>query len=191
MFWNFSLYSTFCLLRSIHFNNIGILCIFLSVTVYAVIQKYSSVYPFPNWGGFGLFLVFSITDGATMKTLSFVRFLCIMYWPSNFSYVYLGICTVMSGGDECILQRRKLRFRAGAQLVWGWAVRSHPRKPVGVGPLPGGLPSVSAGRVRARRWSGTRSFSLPLDATVVAVQRADVKCWASEYGPTHHVVVTI
>ena len=106
-------------LRSIRVDNIGLFCIFWSTTVYSITWKYFSVYPFQNWWVFGLFPVFSITNGVTMKTVSFVRLLHVMCWPSNFSYVCHGICTVMAGGDGPILQVRKLRCREGAQFVWG------------------------------------------------------------------------
>lgn len=63
--------------------------------------------------GFGLFLVFSITDGVTMKTL-FVRLLRVMYWPRNFSYVYLGICSDVWRMKH--FAGKETRFRPGAWL---------------------------------------------------------------------------
>ena len=103
--------------------------------------------------GFGLFLVFSITDGVTMKMLSFVRLLCVMYWPSNFS---------LSWNLHSDVWRARAHFagkETGSQrcpTCLGLSGQETSQEPVRVGRSAGWAP------LHLLR---TRSFSFLLDAT--------------------------
>ena len=71
---------------------------------------------------------------------------------------------MMSGGDERTLQGRELGSERVPNLPGAERSGDIPGSPSGLGPLPDGLPSISAGPVRARKWPWTRPFSIPLDA---------------------------
>lgn len=71
---------------------------------------------------------------------------------------------MMSGGDERTLQGRELGSEWVPNLPGAERSGDVPGSPSGLGPLLDGLPSISAGPMRARKWPWTRPFSIPLDA---------------------------